>query len=57
MIASLDLQKYANVQDYFTNLFGAGADLKRFHFNFRHFYANLRHFMRSFIVGATFSRC
>ena len=38
----------------FTNLFGAGADLKRFHSNLRHFYANLRHFMRSFVVGATF---
>ena len=57
MIASLDLQKYANVQDYFYLLFEAGGNLKRFHFNFRHFYANLRHFMRSFVVGATFSRC
>ena len=57
MIASLDLQKYANMQDYFYLLFEAGGNLKRFHFNFMHFYANLRHFMRSFVVGATFSRC
>ena len=38
-----------------TNLFGAGADLKRFYSNFRHFYAILRHIMRSFVVK--FSRC
>ena len=55
MIASLDLQKYANMQDYFYLLFEAGGNLKRFHFNFRHFYANLRHFMRSFVVK--FSLC
>ena len=38
-----------------TNLFGAGADLKRFYSNFRHLYAILRHIMRSFVVK--FSRC